>query len=527
MMLLGNKKTQKNEQNWCLILNPINNEIDKRKVAHKISEAFSLSEEEAVDLVNNTPIILLENLNRAVAGQVKDYFRSLGAEILLTNDVFLKRKCYRTVWPEPPSLAFLYKQEVSAVAAGEPEVPHMLPADEALQEIRTLNGRETAQTLKEKATAETASGGMSDDLIRELDRLKKECENWREKFETQRRSFEKLQGEIYAQGEPALSNAAVHERDREIERLRAQLATQEESYDALRDEYQQVRALFEQKLLSATQEVQEWKTKADEMVGKIHELSQEKSGLENQLSEESRHEESWREKYLQLESELSTLRSKHEEIELNGQENRKRQAELERSKDSLRKMLEGEQLRYQELEKEHLRLKELYQQKISLSGKEVATWKSEVESMAEKVTTLEKSQMRLIEEIENRSQEAKQWEVKSLEFEKTFRELQASHESLEKMLQVNLANLDHREKELESARRQLKEMKQQAEQRDAMEKRGQLANQLVMKEGRLKDLISEQGRIEREIREREEVIRKILTEQELVEKDIIEGKQAQ
>ena len=106
-MLLGNKKNQENEQNWCLVLNPLPSEIDKRKVAHKISEVFSLSLEEATDLVSNTPIILLDNLTRPMAVKVKDYFRSTGAEMFLTNDVFLKRKCYRTVWPEPPNLSFL------------------------------------------------------------------------------------------------------------------------------------------------------------------------------------------------------------------------------------------------------------------------------------------------------------------------------------------------------------------------------------------------------------------------------------
>ena len=98
-MLLGNnnKKAQGEEQNWCAVLSPLRSEIDKKRVSQKISEVFTLSAEEASDLVANTPIILLDNLSRTVAAKVKEYFRASGAEILLTNDVFLKRKCYRTV----------------------------------------------------------------------------------------------------------------------------------------------------------------------------------------------------------------------------------------------------------------------------------------------------------------------------------------------------------------------------------------------------------------------------------------------
>ena len=42
-MLLGNKKTQEKEQNWSLVLNPLPSEIEKKKLAKKISEAFTLS----------------------------------------------------------------------------------------------------------------------------------------------------------------------------------------------------------------------------------------------------------------------------------------------------------------------------------------------------------------------------------------------------------------------------------------------------------------------------------------------------
>src|SRR3989338_563068 len=139
-MLLRNRKTQGEEKNWSIILNPLHNEIDKRRVIKKISEAFTLSVEEAADLVANTPIILLDNLSREQAVQVKRYFQAAGAEIMLTNDTFLKRKCYRTVWPEPPSLSFLHGIEDLQGLTSMQDQP--LGADDALHEIQSDSGQD-------------------------------------------------------------------------------------------------------------------------------------------------------------------------------------------------------------------------------------------------------------------------------------------------------------------------------------------------------------------------------------------------
>src|SRR3989338_7098639 len=128
-MLLGNKKNQEREQNWSLVLNPVSNEIDKHKLAQRISEAFKLSLDESLDLVNNTPIILLDNLTRPIASQIKDYFGAVHAELFLTNDVYVKRKCYRTVWPDPPNLSFL--ESLQPARPREAENKPLAP-DEAL-----------------------------------------------------------------------------------------------------------------------------------------------------------------------------------------------------------------------------------------------------------------------------------------------------------------------------------------------------------------------------------------------------------
>ena len=78
-MLLRHKKIQGEEQNWCVILSAITSELEKKRVAEKISHVFSLSPEESSDLVSNTPIIVLDNLTRSIALKLRDFLKSSGA----------------------------------------------------------------------------------------------------------------------------------------------------------------------------------------------------------------------------------------------------------------------------------------------------------------------------------------------------------------------------------------------------------------------------------------------------------------
>ena len=168
-MLLGNKKKQGEEQNWCIVLNPLRNEIDKKRVARAISDVFSLSTEEAVDLVSNTPIILLDNLTRNVAAKVKEYFRSAGAEIVLTNDIFYKRKCYRTVWPEPPNLSFLHNWDPMKAPVQKEEILNPALCGEIFRTPRkafsaTLGVASTANTIINKKMINSITAGTTPSL---------------------------------------------------------------------------------------------------------------------------------------------------------------------------------------------------------------------------------------------------------------------------------------------------------------------------------------------------------------------------
>ena len=94
-MLTGTKKVQPGGQDWFVVLNPLKSELERNKIAREIAKAFRLPVDEALDLVQNTPIILMDNLLYATALQVKQYFRSSQTDIVVSNDSFLKRRCYR------------------------------------------------------------------------------------------------------------------------------------------------------------------------------------------------------------------------------------------------------------------------------------------------------------------------------------------------------------------------------------------------------------------------------------------------
>ena len=517
-MLLGNKKVQKSEQNWCLILNPLYNEIDKRKVSRKISETFTLSTEEADDLVNNTPIILLDNLSHETASQVKDFFRPTGAELLMTNEVYLKRKCYRTVWPEPPSLSFL------ATEVPEPERPksesHRLHPDEALEEMRTLSDKDEEEQDDEETFAPEDHGQAQaerESLRQELERIKKERDNWREKYDTQRRTSEKLGWELtsHEQGR----KGADEKLSEELERQKELLENEQERYEELDEEYGQARSVFEEKLLAATRDAATWKNKAAEFEQLKQKQDEEKAILQKRFLEQESRLESWKKRNEVLEEELSSIKFSRNASESQMKTNDLRLAELEQQEGKLKADLRKAKDLCHDMESRYHELQNEIEQGSTAAQEELA-------DVREKARIMEKNQMRLVNEIEARGQEAKEWEKKSREFEKKIQELQHSHENLEKMLHVNLKQLEAREKELDLTRRQLSDIKTHREQQDAVQKREQLVALLTDKESRLKGLVQEQERVETEIRSREERINQIMVEQEKVEKEILDAKQA-
>lgn len=288
-MLLGNRKKQEEEQNWSIVLTPLRNEIDKKKIARKITEVFSLSLSEASDLVANTPIILLDNLSKATAVKVRDYFRQDGAELILTNDIFYKRKCYRTVWPEAPNLSFLKDWPENGALTGVP-AEKALEVNDALRELRLLNEAVPdvvpTESVDRQGTKESAGEESANS------RLAEEAERWRRECALRVSEIEKLQAaaailreQLSARESAGSPTLARHDsgRDQSLKDQQALIKSLQEKHEALREEYRQARAFFEEKVAASTRDSQDSRGKLKSLEDKARALFEKNQILEASL----------------------------------------------------------------------------------------------------------------------------------------------------------------------------------------------------------------------------------------------------
>ena len=112
-MLFKKKTNTETKDIWALVLNSLPNEIAKSRMIECMAKVFPISIEEASDLVDNTPIILLEGLDQVTGEQVQNYFLATGADLILTEDRTFQRRCFRAVWPSPPKFDFIESESES------------------------------------------------------------------------------------------------------------------------------------------------------------------------------------------------------------------------------------------------------------------------------------------------------------------------------------------------------------------------------------------------------------------------------
>ncbi len=321
-MLLGNKKNQEKEQNWSLVLNPVSNEIDRHKLSQRIAEAFRLSLDEALDLVRNTPIILLDNMSRDAAAKAKDYFGGLNGEMFLTNDVYVKRKCYRTVWPEQPDLSFLEEPRPVAVPVSQPAaVPqYKLKPEEALYELRSL--QESPAKTEIPVQKEPANAGRGEDPVRDFSqirRLEKEASAWREKFELLERESEHLRRSLAEHenrlAESGRESARAADLEKALRSQKEQLKSAEQKFLILQDEYRQARALYESKIGAAQDEGRRFKTRLDEIQQKLKQAETERQEAEKRLRDREQALDSAGSETKSLSAEIESLKLREHQIQ--------------------------------------------------------------------------------------------------------------------------------------------------------------------------------------------------------------------
>lgn len=126
------------ESGWSVILNPVRGELAKSEIARHIIRTFSISEEEANYLIDNTPVVLFEDLVYEQAHKVKGYLATGGMDITVTNNPLQRRKCFKTIWPNDTRWS-LPKEFAS---------PFDLPAIENKGEV--LSSEEAVRRMREE-----------------------------------------------------------------------------------------------------------------------------------------------------------------------------------------------------------------------------------------------------------------------------------------------------------------------------------------------------------------------------------------
>ncbi|HNV86643.1 MAG TPA: hypothetical protein PKL97_06730 [Candidatus Omnitrophota bacterium] len=189
-MSLRRDTVEEIEKIWSVILNPVTGEMAKDRAVRILSEVFSFSDEESRELVQNAPVILFEDLPREQAQRVIDCLHRKGLELLMTDSLLQKRKCFRAVWFEGPRFNFLEEETLIPEIKLREEDHKVLDPGEAIAHIREeLNGN--GASIRRESRAE---GAM--DFKRKYEMLLREHNLLGEERLIQDRKIETLEKEV-------------------------------------------------------------------------------------------------------------------------------------------------------------------------------------------------------------------------------------------------------------------------------------------------------------------------------------------
>ena len=543
-MLFGKKVITETKEQFALILNPVRGEIAKSRMIERMIEVFPLTLDEASDLVENTPIILLEGLEFETGEQVRNYFRETGADLVLTDDNIFRRKCFRAIWPTPPKFSFLAGKKDSSptdfpVSEDEKELssnghPSISPeppstrfesmASRPLPETLITPAEMSASALDSTVAPQMSSQALSD--VKPIEQTRDD--SW------EKDHLHKL--------ELTTANAIQEEKiaylTQEKERLQALILKLQKENDELKTEH--LKALqfkkdleelrkslsqLETERVRLSEEVKVRQLEESTLQNKLHELEANRLAFfkekenEIRLLEErfQRSETMFREERVKAETQFAelkgTIQSQKLEFE-NGREKlrvaheelRALEVELKRSRNensSLR--AESEELK---------RLLAQAQQTVSLQKKEFETVQSHFE-----------------EKVIEKTAELESWRRKSEDWSSLHGKLVREIEGLRQRYASEVENVTVRNRELQSqleiAQRQVREFASVVEQQDLMNKRNRIAVQLSDREAKLKELALRQEMLAHDLRDRDQVLSQVATERDVVEKEILKDRQAQ
>ena len=400
-MLLKKKSNYSVESEWAVILDRSENEFSKNRALNKLTEIFSLAFDEAKDLIDNTPIILLDHLPLDVAEKIKTHFSHANVNCSLTNDTFTKRKCFRAVWPEQPNLTYflgetssdvngdpgpIRSSNVERAASFETELPKFSPTQDSAQsasdEQRQLKEL-TADLQKEnellqiqlRHAGDLTQNRESNQPSNEIEKLSSERTHLEEttarltnenaglvsKVEELERNIKKLK-EAADNEATSFAKAQSTELRTQLEHFRSEYARAQSSIRLAQGEAQRFQAELAQiqgEFSEAHREVEDLKRMLSQAQGNSvqlrAEMEQIRFGVENRLQAQSTELEEWKRKandwsvsYFKVIKENEFLRAhQSEELESLRARNRELSSQLEQAQKQIRDSVA--QLEQQEL----------------------------------------------------------------------------------------------------------------------------------------------------------------------------------
>lgn len=365
----------------ALIFSSFKSEMSKSRIVDKVTALMPLSHEEAYNLVNRTPIIVLDNMDKDEGEKLRSYFDTDGCELVLTEDNFIKRKCYRILWPEKPVLNGEKIKKAEEVLQEKIAPAPSASAEEVIVPTQTIPEIPTPASLFQKketaleATAPVVSTREEKKVEKKTEEKrveeKKDGEAWLvkvEKLEADKRQLRDLLGDLQTENEELKKKA------KEFHTLQASNQDREAT---LRSENQSLKSELKEKTVEAAKP-REKIAESEKLIAKLQKelaeegvlskdlteagretarLEAEIKGLKVQLGERDKTVEKAEDSVLQAQKKLKNISLENETIYSQLKESEKRAGVLNASNDELRGLLTSK-------EEERAQLDALYQEAL-------------------------------------------------------------------------------------------------------------------------------------------------------------------
>src|SRR3989338_1672223 len=550
--LLTRKAKSKNEPDWAIILERVPSYFSKQNVIKLISEVFPLSLEDSKDLVESTPIVLLDQLSFEIAEQIRRHFEGRDVSCAVTKDAILKRKCYRAVWPTTPNLSSImnqvaHKETVDVADPIIPDVPatgSLSSAAEKLEELSginkisqlpnhvedipndmeekkqlrqlTLDLQRENETLRNEVDRSKAS--MRDDrrenLSEQIKNLKSEKIKIDETLKLSReektslsiqnqglqKKIESLETELKQTALLAGESKKCADSQTEMEKGHSETEEERQRYADMIQNLQNEFGRSKQDVSRLNADKQFLVTQIGSLEAKIKNLESERAHNPQVTDQEYQtlrvEAEQYKQKYLQIADELRAIQNETKQIRSEYAQTQKGLSESRLETEELKRMLEQAQAEGARLEQELDGFREKMESRLQDKNLELEEWK----------------------------RKANEWSMNHAsllrESEQTSRQLTEELESF-RVRNQQLTN------QLEQLQRQNRDFVSQLEQQELVQKRMKMTADIAEKEMRLKELTQKQRQIEEDVRFQESTLKEVVSEQSLLENEMIKMKQPQ